>query len=422
MGQCFTRQELYDLVWSQPMKTLATSFKISDVALAKTCRKAGIPVPERGYWAKKHAGKRAERTPLPPRFPGAPNEISVAGGGRYQYQYDYWDQASRKRLLTEPLPAPPTFDEEVDSVIERIKKMVGKVRCPDLTSTAHGLVAKLLVEDEERRTEFLKTGYSWDKPRYDDGVEQRRLRILNAIFIAAVRAGCSPSMSTSRYQQEDRDVSIRVGGQHVSFTLEPIKARPRDTTTRKPKERLRLVLGSRHSTCAPSISWEDTDERKLESALTEIVVEILTEGERRYRRGEMGHHKWLVEQNAQLQEEERQRKIEAERKARELREKRAKERIDRLLAQASALHQANTIRIYVNSVLGRSAEIPIQADQLSQWAAWARSEADRIDPIPSGIVIEAAQSLAHAHTMGGDAEGSTTEGACLASEAAETDA
>jgi hypothetical protein len=37
-------------------------------------------------------------------------------------------------------------------------------------------------------------------------------------------------------------------------------------------------------------------------------------------------------------------------------------------------------------------------------------------------VIEAAQSLAHAHTMGGDAEGSTTEGACLASEAAETDA
>jgi hypothetical protein len=48
----FTRQELYDLVWSEPIKTLAARFDISDVGLAKTCHKENVPVPEGGHWAK----------------------------------------------------------------------------------------------------------------------------------------------------------------------------------------------------------------------------------------------------------------------------------------------------------------------------------------------------------------------------------
>jgi hypothetical protein len=52
-----TREELHALVWSQPMRTLAKSRGISDVALAKQCRKAGVPVPPRGWWARKEAGK-----------------------------------------------------------------------------------------------------------------------------------------------------------------------------------------------------------------------------------------------------------------------------------------------------------------------------------------------------------------------------
>jgi hypothetical protein len=44
-------------VWSQPMRIVAASVGISDVALAKHCKKADIPVPNRGYWARKQAGK-----------------------------------------------------------------------------------------------------------------------------------------------------------------------------------------------------------------------------------------------------------------------------------------------------------------------------------------------------------------------------
>jgi hypothetical protein len=52
-----TRKELYDLVWSEPMMRLARRYGLSDVGLAKICRKCDIPRPPRGYWAKKQVGK-----------------------------------------------------------------------------------------------------------------------------------------------------------------------------------------------------------------------------------------------------------------------------------------------------------------------------------------------------------------------------
>ena len=71
MSHTFTRQELYDLVWSEPMRTLAGRFELSDIGLAKACKKASIPRPPRGYWNKLAAGKPVSKTPLSARGPGA---------------------------------------------------------------------------------------------------------------------------------------------------------------------------------------------------------------------------------------------------------------------------------------------------------------------------------------------------------------
>ena len=75
MNREFTRSALYDLVWSQPMKTVAANVGISDVALAKQCKKANIPVPTRGYRAQKQAGRPTSQIALPPRFPGASDRV-----------------------------------------------------------------------------------------------------------------------------------------------------------------------------------------------------------------------------------------------------------------------------------------------------------------------------------------------------------
>ena len=40
-----TREQLHGLVWSEPMKTLAPKYGLSDVARARWCRKMLIPRP-----------------------------------------------------------------------------------------------------------------------------------------------------------------------------------------------------------------------------------------------------------------------------------------------------------------------------------------------------------------------------------------
>lgn len=40
-----TREELYQLVWERPVQHVAEFMGVSDVALGKTCRRLGIPVP-----------------------------------------------------------------------------------------------------------------------------------------------------------------------------------------------------------------------------------------------------------------------------------------------------------------------------------------------------------------------------------------
>ncbi len=39
-------------VWSEPIRHLAKKYGVSDVAIHKHCKKMGIKLPGRGYWAK----------------------------------------------------------------------------------------------------------------------------------------------------------------------------------------------------------------------------------------------------------------------------------------------------------------------------------------------------------------------------------
>lgn len=60
-----TREELYQKVWQQPMRKLAPEFGLSDVGLAKVCKRYDIPRPPVGYWAKLSFGQKVKAKPLP---------------------------------------------------------------------------------------------------------------------------------------------------------------------------------------------------------------------------------------------------------------------------------------------------------------------------------------------------------------------
>lgn len=66
MEHHFTRQELYDRVWSKPMSHLVSELGTTTAILSALLRRANIPTPSSGHWRRKEFGKPIEQPLLPP--------------------------------------------------------------------------------------------------------------------------------------------------------------------------------------------------------------------------------------------------------------------------------------------------------------------------------------------------------------------
>lgn len=380
MRKSFTRKQLYDLVWSEPIKTVAARYGVSDVAFAKMCKRGGIPIPFRGYWAKVQAGKRVSKTPLPARELGMP-EIVQTGSNNYWQRYN-----TPNNLINAELPPPPEFEEPISDVKDRVEKLIGKVPVPKNFDKAHRSIQKLLEDDEQRRLKQLGQRYpsSWDAPHFQSPFERRRLRLINALMIALMRSGFAVSMRG----KNPASFETKIGGEYVSVIVDG-KGKSRDSyspaseANRPASDNLTVTI----STCGGDqlrSDWEDTSDEKVERHVQQITVNIVLAGELKYRAGELHHHNWLIKRKAQLIEEERERKEKEERLASERRVAAEKARVDRLLNEAEAFRQAADIRGYVEAVRETTKTVDdISTEELERWTDWALAQANRIDPVAS---------------------------------------
>jgi hypothetical protein len=382
MSERLSRLQLYELVWTDPMSTLARRFGISDVALKKVCAKAHVPVPPRGHWAKKQAGKKTCQVPLPPRPAGMVDEIEI--GGRRTYPYAGWTEAE----ILGPIPDPPIFEEPVEEVRERVRRQIGRVPVARNLSNPHPAIARLLKEDEIRAEKLRTASFTlpWDKPVFDTPLARRRLRIINALFLATARADGKGHFSG---KQTDH-IGISVHHQHVTIRLTAVAKRRRKSVGAESQNRersaLQLAILRGYSGDNERISWEDA-EAALERCIGVIAVEVIVTAELQHREHCVRLHEWRVQRKAELEAERRQREAEAERKRREREAALAKERVERLLAQAKALRDARAIRAYVEAVCSAPDVALLEADVLESWRRWALQQADRLDPVTSGSFL-----------------------------------
>jgi hypothetical protein len=73
-----SREELYQKVWTLPLRKLAPEFGISDVGLAKLCKRHSIPLPGLGYWTRVQFGKNPKRIPLPSLEKAVKSQTEIA--------------------------------------------------------------------------------------------------------------------------------------------------------------------------------------------------------------------------------------------------------------------------------------------------------------------------------------------------------
>jgi hypothetical protein len=126
-----TREQLYEQIWSTPMSRLALRYGISDVALAKHCRKHDIPRPPRGHWAKLEFGKSSPKAPLP-RI--ADEKLSVITL--------YIDRPQHDGLNPKPKaskPEEPVFDPDLMDLL-RAAQAAPQVPVPKQLCDPHPLV------------------------------------------------------------------------------------------------------------------------------------------------------------------------------------------------------------------------------------------------------------------------------------------
>lgn len=165
MAVSISREELHRRVWSEPVSRLSQSLGLSDVGLAKACRRHGIPVPPRGYWAKRDAGKA----------PPAPDFNA--------------DDRPGQQLLRFPGPKPPAQPAadppEVDPEIERELDPANAIVVADRVRVRH----PLLVSTREFWRMRKRRGFRWDcviPPHFNiaisEPLETRALSILQTLF------------------------------------------------------------------------------------------------------------------------------------------------------------------------------------------------------------------------------------------------
>lgn len=365
-----TRDELYGLVWSEPMQALGPRFGLSDVGLRKVCLGLDVPVPERGYWNKLQAGKTVVRAKLPARGPGMPDWVVIGTAPAERWNVD------PEAVLQEVPPEEPVFPEPIAALKERLARGIGKVPMIRHLDTPHPAIRKLLESDERRRQKQRASPSlsGWYAPYFDSPFEQRRLRLLNSLFLGLAGAGAKPWARGP----VARELGVQVGAGGVTLHLDhPDAKRNRQGlwSTRAGEADILELRANGDSV------WRDSPGLKLDAQLKEIVVALLVQGELAFRSAAQGTYRWGLRRREEAERQLVARREEADARARAERLRLEQEARQALLAHARASREAADIRTLVEGVRQTAAARALDEEPVEAWCAWALDVAAGLDPL-----------------------------------------
>lgn len=378
-----TREEIYEAVWSKAVLQVAADFGVSDVWLAKACHRLLVPIPPRGYWAKRASGHFVSQLLLPQRPPGVPNAIEIGK----------WRRPRTDEEIAEYDGEEPTFSEPIEALRSRVERYLKRIVVHKNLKKPHPLVARLLEEDRAREAQRRASFFAVSpiKLLYDSPDQRRRLLLVSSLFATLEAVGLTPDYG----YQEDRNLpldsfKVTVGETSSWFTVS-VTGHARRQSEGRGEKPLRVDARGR--------VWEDADPSDGD-LIRDIAVHLIVAAEEILRAYTIRSHKELLARRAEILDR-RQRgideqahreqqaaleaaRIEAERLAAEEQAKR-----DRLFAAAEAHRVAEGVRAYVRQVQARATGE--DAGEVEKWAAWALGVADEVDPIVAGRSQESAE-------------------------------
>ncbi|HVO60837.1 MAG TPA: hypothetical protein VMT53_07870 [Terriglobales bacterium] len=375
------RTHLYEQVWQQPVSKLARTYGISDVALAKVCRRLKVPLPARGYWAKP-LHRRPKRPPL--------QAMSAAPRLRRP------TRAQSKTETLSPITEGVSESERAElAIVTRLESCRAETRGPE------ALEPDVLVTRTRRALSRGTTdGRKILRPRagstcLDVRVSKQTLDRALGVFdklLATLRAEGFPVKVGGTGGQL---TSVQILGQGIRIGLLENVRRIQLPNPSKPTDYFSsyysraavryeptgdLYLQVWNSCRNVRKSWRDGKHQRLERVLHKVVAGMVRVAQAERREAEMMRR---AAELYRIEEEFRQKRqaelvflkglIESEER-----------RVRRLEEAAENWVRAKRIREYVIAFV-RSKMVEgqqlVHGSALGKWAIWAMDQADRLDPL-----------------------------------------
>lgn len=336
------REDLYVLVWTEPMLKVAARFGVSSSYMARVCMLLNVPRPERGYWAKLAVGKAPKCPTLPKPRPGDSLEWARDGiqlNRTHPLPKPPKLESRRKRVVSAPLPdrhplvigAKPLFETGRLSYHSEYLKPAKKLLV-DLVVTKNGLdkalsFAKqlfLALEARGYRAVIAPNSERFHRTEVDERETPNKSRHYNNLWspmrCTVVYIG-SVAISLTVIEMSEEVEMQYVNGEYVRLTELALKRRGRTaldhgwTSTRDlPTGRLCLQAYSPYPRAEWSQQWRETKGRDISGRIPEIVrelekatVEVARLAEEGERKAEVERQRWAV-QHEQWRREEAERR------------------------------------------------------------------------------------------------------------------
>lgn len=376
----YKREELYDQVWTDPISLVAKRYGVSDVALAKICKKLHVPRPSRGYWVRKAAGKKVRRD----RLPALPKGVEA------EYRVERWKDPAEEVEI----------GEEARQLLDREQDPSMAVTVPDDRRKAHPWIRKsrgALRASAKNRDQVFRERACLDV-RTCNKERPRALRIADTLLKALEARGfkvevTEPDKRPGLDYYSRRDITpsktgVHILGSFVEFGIEEgrdiIKTEhetehhgrgsnaysytPPPTYEHRPNGKLTLKIKRSYRHRART-TWSDGKKQRVEDCLNAFIVGLIhtAEHERIWRAERDRQHREWEEQQQRRLEQERKREVE-------------KARIHDLDKRVSAWRKAKTIREFLEEVEAAARQLgdDLSPDSdLTRWLAWARGYAEK---------------------------------------------
>lgn len=379
-----SRSELYEQVWNVAITRLSKKYGLSDVGLAKICKRNNIPRPPRGYWARKAAGYKVKRLPLPP---GKDVTIEITPNPYSRNVIKHKELVARMSPSPQPGEEPIVVPGRLSSPHPLIKQSseilngqqpndVGLVHppkkgCLDITVSKGSLRRALRIMDTVIKA-LEKLGYD---------VYLSKGRTKTKIQEVPISFGMSEKLATKKKRPEEHDLKGRYRFGHSRFMEDRVPSGDLCLTIHEAEDF--YLYGCQQN-------WNDGKKLKLENRINSFIDGLVTVAVAK------------IEHDREKEEEERKR-IERRRQLEEERLKRAEirqryleeeARVIKLISEAENWKRSQVLREYIAEMEkhATAGKLSLTLEKpLAEWLKWAYDQADRLDPLthsPPSILDE----------------------------------